>query len=86
MLDSQETAQAIYDYLLHSFFLPSLSACLFSLTLISDLHYIKSVKHIPYFGFSNLLRRLAYITLWVSLREIRVCSLMDTVNVLNLPW
>lgn len=46
-------------------------------TLISDLHIIKSVKRIPYFGFSNLLRRLVYITLNVAVCEIRVCSPMD---------
>ena len=61
-----------------AFILPPHPFCLFfPLTLISDLDYIKSVEHVPYLVFSNLLRRLASIVHCVSLRVWIMCLLAD---------
>lgn len=49
---------------------------LFIPTLISDLRYIKSVKHIPYFVFSNMVRRLAHLTHRVSM-QVKYVLLME---------
>lgn len=80
MLDRWKAKNQYWPYMTifsSHFSLPSPSPSLFFPTLIFDLHYIKSFKHIPYFGFSNLLRRLVYVTYCVSVWVKYVWSLMD---------
>lgn len=69
---SQDLELAIYDNLLLARVPPFLLFWLFSSPSTVILYYIKSVKHIPYFGFPNLLGSLGYVSNNVPVFEICV--------------